>query len=376
MFVKRGIGMVTLEIGMNQAGQRLDKFLGKYLPEAPSSFFYKMLRKKNITLNGKKAEGKEILQLKDQVTLWLADETILKFGGDMSTQHTIGNVSHKKQDYQSKSDNNIALYRQAYKELQDVAVIYEDTHVLVLDKPAGILTQQARAGDLSLNEWMIGYLLDTGATNSRDLRLFHPSVCNRLDRNTSGLVLCGKTLSGSQQLSELIRTHRVRKFYRTICAGQLGITGNAAEIQGYLRKDTCTNHVVISRQEPGDYIRTIYQTLEQYCTFGEKFFFTELEVELITGKPHQIRAHLSSIGHPLAGDPKYGDAHVNQLLQRKFNLHWQLLHAQRLEFPILEGVLAPLSGKILQSPLPEIYKSVLAGMKACTHRPDQTDMKT
>lgn len=376
MFVKRGIGMVTLEIGMNQAGQRLDKFLGKYLPEAPISFFYKMLRKKNITLNGKKAEGKEILQLKDQVTLWLADETILKFGGDMSTQNTIGNVSHKKQDYQSKSDNNIALYRQAYKDLQDVAVIYEDTHVLVLDKPAGILTQQARAGDLSLNEWMIGYLLDTGATNSRDLRLFHPSVCNRLDRNTSGLVLCGKTLPGSQQLSELIRTHRVRKFYKTICAGQLGITGNAAEIQGYLRKDTCTNQVVISRQEPGDYIRTIYQTLEQYCTFGEKFFFTELEVELITGKPHQIRAHLSSIGHPLAGDPKYGDAHVNQLLQRKFNLHWQLLHAQRLEFPILEGVLAPLSGKILQSPLPEIYKSVLAGMKACPHRPDQTDMKT
>lgn len=376
MFAKRGIGMVTLEIGMNQAGQRLDKFLGKYLPEAPISFFYKMLRKKNITLNGKKAEGKEILQLKDQVTLWLADETILKFGGDMSTQNTIGNVSHKKQDYQSKSDNNIALYRQAYKDLQDVAVIYEDTHVLVLDKPAGILTQQARAGDLSLNEWMIGYLLDTGVTNSRDLRLFHPSVCNRLDRNTSGLMLCGKTLPGSQQLSELIRTHRVRKFYRTICAGQLGITGNAAEIQGYLRKDTCTNHVVISRQEPGDYIRTIYQTLEQYCTFGEKFFFTELEVELITGKPHQIRAHLSSIGHPLAGDPKYGDAHVNQLLQRKFNLHWQLLHAQRLEFPILEGVLAPLSGKILQSPLPEIYKSVLAGMKACTHRPDQTDMKT
>lgn len=141
-------------------------------------------------------------------------------------------------------------------------------------------------------------------------------------------------------------------------------------MQGYLQKNTSTNQVVISQQEPGDYIRTIYQILEQYGIPGEKFFFTELEVELITGKPHQIRAHLSSMGHPLAGDPKYGDVHVNRLLQRKFNLHWQLLRAQRLEFPMLEGVLTPLSGKILQSPLPEIYKSILAGMKACTHKPD------
>ncbi len=364
--------MVTLEIEMNQAGQRLDKFLGKYLPEAPVSFFYKMLRKKNITLNGKRAEGKEILQLKDQVTLWLADETILKFGGDLSAQETTRNTPWQKQNHQSKSDNTIALYRQAYNDLQDVGVIYEDTHVLVLDKPAGMLTQQAKAGDLSLNEWMIGYLLDTGAINSQDLRLFHPSVCNRLDRNTSGLVLCGKTLPGSQQLSELIRTHQIRKFYKTLCVGQLGIAGSGTvtEMQGYLQKNASTNQVVISQQEPGDYIRTIYQILEQYGIPGEKFFFTELEVELITGKPHQIRAHLSSMGHPLAGDPKYGDVHVNRLLQRKFNLHWQLLHAQRLEFPMLEGVLTPLSGKILQSPLPEIYKSILAGMKACTHKPD------
>ncbi|MDE7223019.1 MAG: RluA family pseudouridine synthase, partial [Acetatifactor sp.] len=266
--------MVSLEIDFNHAEQRLDKFLGKYLPKAPVSFFYKMLRKKNITLNGKRAEGREQLQIGDQVTLWLAEETILKFGGYVPGQEDI--VSHARQivtqgqncrintEYPVKTD--VALYRQAYQALQGVTVIYEDTHVLILNKPAGILTQQAKAGDMSLNEWMIGYLLDTGVINSQELRLFRPSVCNRLDRNTSGLVLCGKTLPGSQALSELIRSRAVRKFYRTVCAGipAAAKTGDIMEIQGYLQKNSRTNQVVIRQQEPGEYIRTVYRPLKQY----------------------------------------------------------------------------------------------------------------
>ncbi|MDE5748393.1 MAG: RluA family pseudouridine synthase, partial [Acetatifactor sp.] len=263
--------MVSLEIETNQAGQRLDKFLGKYLPEAPSGFFYKMLRKKNITLNGRKAEGREILQLKDQVTLWLADETILKFGGYLpgrderageATAQTngIGADISAAQTAQVQMDRPGApdredVYRRAYRQLRGVSVLYEDAHVLILDKPAGVLTQQAKAGDLSLNEWMIGYLLDTGAINSQQLRLFKPSVCNRLDRNTSGLVLCGKSLPGSQALSELIRSRGVRKFYRTVCVG-LPKAGDMGEIQGYLQKDSRTNRVTVSSRGPGDYIRT------------------------------------------------------------------------------------------------------------------------
>ena len=339
--------MVSLEIEINQAGQRLDKFLGKYLPEAPSSFFYKMLRKKNITLNGRKAEGREILQLKDQVILWLADETILKFGGYLP-----GRNERAGED----------VYRQAYRQLRGVSVLYEDAHVLILDKPAGVLTQQAKAGDLSLNEWMIGYLLNTGAINSQQLRLFKPSVCNRLDRNTSGLVLCGKSLPGSQALSELIRSRGVRKFYRTVCVG-LPKAGDMGEIQGYLQKDSRTNRVTVSSRGPGDYRRTVYHTLGQYCIPAEEFSFTELEVELITGKTHQIRAHLASTGHPLVGDHKYGDARVNRLFQLQFDLRWQLLHAYRLEFPALEGTLAPLGGRSIQAPLPACYESILAGLE-------------
>lgn len=427
--------MVALEINLNQAGQRLDKFLGKYLPEAPVSFFYKMLRKKNITLNGKKAEGKEILHLKDQVTLWLADETILKFGGYLPERDgadrqipAVEISSTCPKDRESicrvESKSKESLYCQAYKHLQGIKVLYEDAHVLILNKPAEVLTQQAKEGDLSLNEWMIGYLLDTEGINSQELRLFKPSICNRLDRNTSGLVLCGKSLPGSQALSELIRSRAVRKFYRTICVGAMEAEdfGAAIEIQGYLQKDSRTNQVTVFQQEPlcqnelprqkdalcqkealcpketlhrkeiscsqealhqketlrrekaGEYIRTSYRPIEQLCiptkSLGGKQMgpvslkqnpccFTELEVELITGRTHQIRAHLASIGHPLVGDGKYGNASVNQLFRQRFGLRWQLLHACRLQFPVLDGVLAPLSGRIIQAPLPDYFENIL-----------------
>ena len=253
--------------------------------------------------------------------------------------------------------------------------------MLILDKPAGVLTQQAQRGDMSLNELMIGYLLDTGTITSQELRLFKPSVCNRLDRNTSGLVLCGKSLPGSQALSELIRSRGVRKFYNTLCVGLMETphSGVPIEIQGYLQKDSRTNRVIIRQKRYGEYIRTAYRPIKSYCIpleFWERTqkeyvalsklevcFFTKLEVELITGKPHQIRAHLASISHPLVGDGKYGNAHINQLFHQYFGLCWQLLHACRLEFPTLEGVLAPLSGRNLQSPTPEKYKLILEEME-------------
>lgn len=391
--------MVVLGIEMNQANQRLDKFLGKVLPGAPFGFFYKMLRKKNITLNDKKAEGKEILQLGDHVTLWLADETILKFGGYLPRQDEGGGsfqdtgspaaANQMAGEHFSAAEDTVRekiSYRQAYRQLQGVKVLYEDTHVLILDKPAGVLTQQARGEDLSLNEWMIGYLLETGSIDSRELRLFRPSVCNRLDRNTSGLVLCGKSLPGSQALSELIRSHKVRKFYRALCVGEMEKTDweNGKEIQGYLQKDSRSNKVTVIMQEPfpkeasevkkqGEYIRTVYLPREQYSfpspagkrqepavsSKHQTGVFTEMEIELITGKSHQIRAHLASIGHPLVGDCKYGDDFVNRLFRQHFGLRWQLLHACRLQFPALYGVLAPLSGKSIRSPLPPDFSGIL-----------------
>lgn len=331
--------MQSVTVNSNQAGQRLDKFLRKYLPEAGTGFLYKMLRKKNITLNGKKAEGSELLAQGDQISFFFSDETFAKFTGrnfGISVGRIAGEdiTSCNRQGFRGASE--LAEYKKAYRELTGIDVVYEDEHVLILNKPVGILTQKAEEKGSSLNEWMIGYLLDSVPEFETQLEGFRPSVCNRLDRNTSGLVLCGKSLPGLQFLSRCIRERSIRKFYQTICLGQLR---EPERVKGYLKKDVNRNRVSIvpveskqniSSDHAGEYIETAYRPI---C-MGEEY--TLLEVELITGKPHQIRAHLAGLGHPIIGDFKYGDTVVNKKIQQTFGLKHQLLHAYRVEFPKTE----------------------------------------
>lgn len=329
--------MQSVTIGNNQAGQRLDKFLHKYLPTAGTGFLYKMLRKKNITLNGRKAEGSEILAPGDELSFFFSEETFRKFSGSP--------VSGDE-------------YVQAYGSLQDVGVLYEDADVLLAEKGAGILTQKAVQGDLSLNEWLIGFLLDNGGIGREELATFKPSVCNRLDRNTSGIVLCGKTLAGSQYLSGCIRERKIRKFYRTVCVGRVE---RVTVVEGYLVKDSRRNKVTVSAKPLGtgeqDAIKTRYLPLS--CS-GD---YTLLEVELITGKTHQIRAHLAGCGHPLVGDAKYGDKEVNASFRQRFGLRYQLLHAYRVEFPTCEaGPGAALSDRSFTAPYSEEFVRILRGL--------------
>ena len=340
--------MQVFIVEKNHAGQRLDKFLRKFFPEASSSFLYKMLRKKNITLNGKKAEGKEILQLNDEIKCFFSEETFAKFTG--TTQ-----IETPKEE-PTKTVNvksNVSEYRKAFHKLseENIRIIYEDENVLIINKPAGILTQKSENKDLSLNEWMIGYLLEKGKIKEESLRLFKPSVCNRLDRNTSGLVLCGISLAGSQKLNELIKNRTLRKYYRTICAGEIK---NPGFLEGTLTKDTKKNKVTVD-ENGEEMIKTAYTPIQKL----KKQQYTYLEVELITGKTHQIRAHLASIEHPLIGDAKYGNSKINQYFQKKYKLENQLLHAYRLEFPVLEGTLEALSEMAFLAPLPKAFKTIL-----------------
>ncbi len=341
-------------VEQNQAGQRLDKFLHKYLPAAGTGFLYKMLRKKNITLNGKKAEGKEVLQLNDKVQCFFSEETFLKFGGIVQDAATVSVTTDNSKGHKiasAGSNLDVAPYEKAYRSLKisENAVLYEDDHVLILNKPAGVLTQKAKDTDVSLNEWMIGYLLQKRKITAGELALFKPSVCNRLDRNTSGLVLCGISLKGSQELSRLIRDREVRKFYRTIVKGELK---QGAVLQGSLQKNAATNTVTVTVE--GSEIQTAYEPVQSL-----KHKLTYLEVELITGKTHQIRAHLASIGNPLIGDTKYGNKATNQKAEQSYQLRHQLLHAYRMEFPKLEGALEKLSEQVIVAPLPKQFIKIL-----------------
>ncbi|NBK92696.1 RluA family pseudouridine synthase [bacterium 1XD21-13] len=326
--------MRLIIIKENEAGQRLDKFLVKYMDQAPKSFFYKMLRKKNITLNKRKAEGSERLNTGDEIRLFLSEETIESFFG--------------KREYGYRGLKNDGA------SFQDT-VIYEDDQILLLNKPAGLLSQKARESDVSLVELMISYLLESGQLREEDLRSFRPGICSRLDRNTSGLVAAGKTLLGLQAMNELIRDHRLEKFYRCIVVGAIE---EPQRIDGWLIKNERTNQVAIFSQERENslFICTEYLPLKIISLGGRDY--TYLEVHLITGRSHQIRAHLSGIGHPLIGDAKYGNPRINSYFSEHFGLKHQLLHAFRLEFPKLEGSLSALSGRRFTAPLPAIFRKI------------------
>lgn len=324
--------MYQFEIAPNEAGQRFDKYLHKLLPKAPSSFLYKMLRKKNIVLNGRKSEGKEILLEGDNISLFLSEETFRNFQGE-----------------KKKTEE----YLDAYRRLKQIEVLYENEHMVLVNKPAGILTQKAKDTDVSVNEWLMGYLLRKEAITEASLQTYRPSVCNRLDRNTSGIVICAKSLKGSQRLGHLIKERKIRKFYRLFVKGSIR---QAKTIEGYLYKDELTNKVTVSAvpDKESSYIKTGYYPLK------EVHDMTYVEVELITGKTHQIRAHMASIGHPLLMDPKYGDRTWNEQYKNRWKTSGQLLHAYRLEFPETEEILEG-DEHIFIAKEPELFLKILNG---------------
>ena len=324
--------MREIVIEKNEAGQRLDKFLAKYMNEASKSFFYKMMRKKNITLNGKKCEGNEKLAEGDVVKLFLAEDTIEKFS---------------------------SVQVQEVKKV-DLDILYEDDEIILVNKPAGMLSQKAKETDESLVEYLIDYLLGSGKLTESGLRAFRPSVCNRLDRNTSGIVAAGKSLAGLQMLSGVFKDRSIHKYYQCLVSGEIR---DVKTVDGWLLKDEKKNQVRIltdveakrfegkGGEEEPKRIRTKYEPI---ATDGR---FTLLRVTLLTGRSHQIRAHLASLGHPIVGDSKYGG--VSKVTPSGRTVKYQLLHSYRLEFPKLAEPFAYLSGRVFEAPMPGYFASVL-----------------
>ncbi len=297
-------------INKTNENQRLDKYLKRIMPSASNAFLYKMLRKKNIELNSKRAKGDEILKSQDSIKIYFSDETFQKMSGE--------SIKIDKQ-----------YYLDAFNTLKGIEIIFEYEDFMIVYKPEGVLSQKENNNSYSLNEWCIGYLFSKNFINEESFKEFKPSVLNRLDRNTKGLVFFGKTLNGSKRLSDMIQKREIKKYYIAKTNGNCNLSGT---YKAFLHKDEKNNKVTVYEDEksvPSDIkcskIITKVNVLESddSCSY--------LEIELITGKSHQIRAHLSKLGFPLCNDAKYGG-------RMDKNKRFQNLTAYKIVFPqIPEG---------------------------------------
>lgn len=313
--------MREIKITENEAQQRLDRFLRKLLPEYKLGDIYKLFRTNKVKVNNKKQKENYTLELDDVVKLFIAESE----------------TTEQKQVMAAPA--------------KPVEVVYEDENLLLVNKPFGLLTHPDSPGD---NDTLIDRAL-YHITQQEDYvpsPTFMPSVCNRLDRNTGGIVIVAKNYIALKSVNKLIRERGIKKLYICVVKGQIR---EAGELKDFLLKDEDSNKVEIieQHQEGAKGIYTKYRPLA--CCDD----YTLMEVELITGRSHQIRAHFASIGHPLVGDVKYGDTGINKLFAEKFKLKHQFLYAYKLVFKEAGEGLEYLAGKSFTSQLPVAFEHII-----------------
>ena len=322
--------MVKITIGESESGQRLDRFLRKYYSKAPLSAIYKMIRK-DVKVNGKRAGEDTMLSAGDELSVYISDETAASY--------------HEE--------------RRQIRVKKNFRVCYEDDNILAVFKPYGLLTHgDAQEKKNHLANQVITYLADKGDYVFSKEKTFAPAPVNRLDRNTTGLVLFAKNSAALKDAAKMIREgDAVTKHYLTIVCGRME---EPLFLEDFWVKDEKTNTVKILKSAPSPNgkaardVKTVKtNAFPQALGQVDGQDFTLVKVELITGKTHQIRAHLASAGFPLAGDPKYGNPKANRLIAGKFRLTSQFLHAFSLTFERGEGCLEYLTGKTITCPLPE-----------------------
>lgn len=323
--------MREILISQNEKEQKLLKLLQKYFKGQADSFLYKMLRKKNILLNGKKADGKEILQLGDTVQLYFSEESLGKL-------------------LQERESTEKELWTQKWQS----AILYEDNHCILFNKPVGLLSENDGSSSFSVNSLLLSYMRTKGELSKEQEKSFRPGIANRLDRNTSGIIIFGKSLGGLQAFAKLLQSHDLEKKYYALVYGDFQKTGLQEHL---LEKDRGRNKALES--ERGKRVKSAFEKLA--CVESSEGPLSLLSVQIFTGKTHQIRTQLSLLSHPIVGDDKYGDTRKNAKLRRTFPLSYQLLHAYTLRFPKLpeSSVLFSLSEKCFFAPLPKEYLEFL-----------------
>lgn len=324
--------MIEILIGREQEQQRLDRYLKKYLPKASLSHIYKMIRK-DVKVNGKRAKPEYVLALGDVLRIYAGQEVLDSFGEE----------------------------RKLPKAKRQFAVVYEDDHLLAVNKPRGLLTHgdQFEKKNTLVNQ-VIDYLVAKGDYAFSRSNTFIPAPVNRLDRNTSGIVLFGKNNGALRLLNRMIKEKTcIRKFYLAIGAGALEAP---AVLRSAMVKDEKRNRIhlrevsgnsgISDGNDEGKYMETILRPL------AVKDGFSLVEAELVTGRTHQIRAHMASKGLPIIGDGKYGDPGCNERIKERFGLSSQFLHAYRVEFGACPAPLDYLEGKVLTAPLSDLFSRI------------------
>lgn len=313
---------MRIEIGTNEAGQRLDKFLRKLLKDVPLSKIFKALRKGDVRVNGKKQKENYALQLNDVVEIKYIQSTKEK-----------------------PEEKFIKVNARGMK------ITYEDSNILIVEKWPNILVHPDEKGkDPSLTDYALSYLNEKGDYLPENEVTFTPAPCNRLDRNTSGIVIFGKNFEALRNVNELIREGNVEKYYNALVKGKI----KDGLYKGYIHKNEEANiSKIYDEMVPNS--KEIAMEVKTLKTNGAYSF---LEIDLITGRSHQIRAHLSHLGTPIIGDNKYGDRKLNSFFASKFGLDCQFLYAYKLVFRDTKDKLSYLNNKTITESLPPVFKKI------------------
>lgn len=332
--------MKSIIVSSDNESKKLKKFLQTYLRDATEGFIYKMLRKKNILLNEKKADGSEVLKCGDVVSIYFSDETIEKFRGTKA-KSIVTNKIYK---------NNI---------LDEKIIVYEDSNIIIINKPQGILSQKSTKKDLSINEMALNYMLKKKEIDEKSLNFFVPSVMNRLDRNTGGLIIFAKNYKIAKAISTMFNNNQIQRFYTAICyknakkvfANRNSIIVTSSYIKNKFENIVDISNLTISNDTSIEMIHSQDKNLiaTKFTLIKSNEVYSVIEAMLLTGKSHQIRAQLFKIGLPIVGEIKYinsNDIEIVNIKNRYFKeIKHQLLFATKIIFNTFDDEFSYLNNK-------------------------------
>ena len=314
--------MISFIIKKEESGQSLEKYVKKTLSLAPLSFIYKLFRKKDVKVNGHWQDAKYVIKEGEEVSIYITDSQLEEF----------------KRKVEIRNNEDISSW-----------IIYEDNNLMLINKPRGVLVQKNEKSATALDEMVISYLTSKGEYDPNKDLGYKPAPAHRLDRNTAGIVVFGKNIETLRYLSEALNDKSVvQKKYLALVKGEID---NDGQVNAPLYKNAKTQRVSVFKEGK--------PSLTKYKIIRNLHGYTLLEVELLTGRTHQIRVHMAHINHPVVGDSKYGDYELNKMIERKYGFKNQFLIAYQLVFNSLDNPIKYLSKKKFEIPLTNECNSLL-----------------